>query len=215
MDFSEKELTLAISLRLAKLLKSRGHAVVLTRDGDYYVNEEGKDVNEDGEVNFLDDLQKRVDIINAAGADLLLSIHLNSYYQNGEAVEDIGGCITYYSAEREFSDKNLRFAQLVQEHILAALAGAGYSARDRGVSPDNVLAIPGEPGKRLILLGPCYGRCIRASEMPGALSESLFLSHREESRLLQRDEILDVLAQGYLAAIEAYMVEVEGLELGS
>lgn len=212
MDWYEAQVTLDISLRLARMLCGRGYDVVLTRDGDYYVNDEGEDVNGDGEVDFLDDLQKRVDIINAAGADLLVSIHLNAFYgDDGKAAKDIGGTTTYYCAERPFSDKNLIFARLLQEHILAALAEAGYQARDRGVMPDRVLAMEGEPGKHLVLIGPCEERCVRPSQMPGALTESLFITHKEEEELLRREEILEALAQAHLEAIEAYVVEVEGL----
>ena len=210
MDFNESEVVLDIALRLARLLEMRGHVAVLTRDGDYYLNdEERKDYNEDGNVDRMDQLQQRVDIINEAGADLLLTIHLNSYA--GEDAERIGGVTTYYCAAREFSDKSLRFAELIQEHTLATLVELGYYATDRGIRTD---LEAGTPDEHLILLGPADEDCARPSQMPGALSESLFITHEEEARLLQQEEGREALARALLAAIEAYMVEVAGIELG-
>ena len=211
MVFYESQVVLDIALRLARLLEERGHGVVLTRDGDYYLNDEDKlDINEDGVVNRLDQLQLRADIVNAAEADLLISIHLNAY--EGEGSEEVGGTATYYCAVREFSDKSLRFAQLVQEHTLAALADLGYESRDRGVRTD---LEAGTFGQHMILLGPKDDECVRPSQMPGALSESLFITNRHEAYLLQQEETLEALAHALLAAIEAYIAEVVALEPAS
>lgn len=211
MDFYESAVVLDIALRLAAMLEARGHGVVLTRDGDYYLNDKARlDINGDGEYNRIDQLQQRVDIINAGEADLLLSIHLNAF--EGTDAGAVGGCTTYYCAARPFSDKSRRFAELLQEHTLSALADYGYVAQDRGVREDDQA---GTPGEHLVIIGPVDEDCARASEMPGALSESLFITHDIESQLLQQPEVLDLLARAMLSAIEAYMVEVEGVQLAS
>jgi N-acetylmuramoyl-L-alanine amidase len=57
----EKDVNLAIALKVAKLLEEDGAKVVLTRDGDYFVT-----------------LGGRVRIANSAGCNIFISIHANS-----------------------------------------------------------------------------------------------------------------------------------------
>ena len=57
----EKDVNLAIALKVAKVLEMDGAKVVLTRDGDYFVT-----------------LSGRVQIANSAGCDIFISIHANS-----------------------------------------------------------------------------------------------------------------------------------------
>ena len=205
MDFTEAEVNLEIALCLRAELETRGYRTLLTRDGDYALNREGKDVNGDGQVDFLDELQARVDMINAAKADLFLSIHQNAfYYGNGEPAEDVGGTVTFYCADREFSDRNLQFAHLVQEAAIAAFRDLGYDIYDRGVDEDLVLQVPGEPGSYLVLLGPETERIVRPSQVPGVLTETLFITHRREAELARDPVVLDRIAAAYAAAIDAY-----------
>ncbi len=214
MDFYESEVVLDISLRLARLLEAKGYDVVLTRDGDYllnnYVGENiGPDITGDGEVDWVDDLQLRVDLINEAKADLLLSIHLNGFdHPDKEIVRQVYGTTTYYCEARPFAAQSRRFAEIVQEHVLAFLAETGLETYDRGAIPDSTLAVPGEPGQHLVLLGPCEERCVRPSQMPGALSEPVFISNPMEAEFLKRPEFLEALAATYVAAIETYRAEV-------
>ncbi len=57
----EKDINLAIALKVAKLLQEDGANVILTRDGDYFVT-----------------LSGRVQIANSADCDIFISIHANS-----------------------------------------------------------------------------------------------------------------------------------------
>jgi len=57
----EKDVNLAIALKVAKVLEMDGANVVLTRDGDYFVT-----------------LSGRVQIANSADCDIFISIHANS-----------------------------------------------------------------------------------------------------------------------------------------
>ena len=68
---NEKEVTLAIALRLADVLRANGATVVMTRDSDidYYTRGKGGKRN---------DLNRRVEIINESGAAVFVSIHLNA-----------------------------------------------------------------------------------------------------------------------------------------
>jgi len=206
MDVSEKEIVLAIALKVADRLKAAGYRVLLTRDGDYRVNSQEKlDLNEDGEVDSADELLARTRLINAVGADLLLSIHQNAYY--GPDAQEVGGTQTLYCRDRPFGDESYRFAYLVQEKVVQALRKVGYETRDRGVLSDTDLNVPGAKGTHLILLGPKSDRISIPSQMPGALSETLFLTNDAEAALLQRTDVQDALARAYAEAIEAYFDE--------
>ncbi|MBC7234734.1 MAG: N-acetylmuramoyl-L-alanine amidase [Chloroflexi bacterium] len=206
LDLTESEVNLAIALELQTLLLERGYRVYMVRDGDYSLNEEeGRDVNDNGLVDFVDEAQARVDAVNKAGVDLLLSIHQNAFYRrDGSPAEDVGGTVTYYCADRPFSADSLRFAEQVQEKLVAALRELGHDVHDRGVQDDLVLQVPGEPGSHLILLGPQTERIVRPSEMPGVLSETLFITHRGEVALLKDGRALRRLALAYAEAIDAY-----------
>lgn len=70
----EKELTLQIARALEQELSARGAAVILTRTEDTDLSSEGS-----GKARKRADLQKRLDLAQAAGADVFLSIHLNEY----------------------------------------------------------------------------------------------------------------------------------------
>ncbi|MFP3897075.1 MAG: N-acetylmuramoyl-L-alanine amidase [Anaerolineales bacterium] len=205
LDFTESEVNLDIALRIAEVLRGRGYQVLLTRDGDYLLNAEERDVNGDGRVSPLDENQARVDLVNAAGADLLLSIHQNAFaLDDGSPVQDVGGAVTFYCADRSFSDKSLRFAKLVQEAVLGAFHDVGYGIRDRGVMEDLVLEELGKPGSYLVLLGPETERIVRPCQVPGALSEPLFITHRREAELARDRAFLDRLATAYADAICRY-----------
>ncbi len=205
LDFTESEVNLEIALRIDRELRARGYRVLLTRDGDYLLNAEERDVNGDGRVSPLDENQARVDLINAEGADLLLSIHQNAFaLDNGKPVQDVGGAITFYCADRSFSDESLRFAKLVQEAVLGAFRDMGYEIRDRGVMEDIVLYEPGAPGSYLVLLGPETERIVRPCQVPGILSEPLFITHQREAELARDEAFLDHLATVYADAIDRY-----------
>ncbi|MDH4335072.1 MAG: N-acetylmuramoyl-L-alanine amidase, partial [Chloroflexota bacterium] len=117
VDFSEKTMTLAIALELRRLLEEQGITVVMTRTddsalaGDDYPDlgcngPPWRDVNGDGEAGFdntgatrtRDELQARIDLVNLARADLLVSIHINSLVANGVVVE-AAATLTYYTDE--------------------------------------------------------------------------------------------------------------------
>ncbi|MGC9358883.1 MAG: N-acetylmuramoyl-L-alanine amidase family protein [Anaerolineae bacterium] len=206
--YAESDVNLALVLRIRDRLVARDYRVFLTRDGDYEANPEGLDVNQDGVVDHVDDLQLRIDAVNAAGADLLVSVHQNAFYwPDGSRAGDVGGTVTFYNAYRPFADQSERLASLVQEELVAALRGIGHDVLDRGIQVDHELEADPEGGRFLILLGPESERIIRPSEMPGVLSETLFMTHDRESELLQDPEVLDVLAEAYTIAIERYFQE--------
>jgi N-acetylmuramoyl-L-alanine amidase len=202
----ESQINLELGLLLRDELERRGFRVVMTRDGDYAVNADDEDIDGNGELDYtVDESQKRVDIANEAGADLLLSLHLNGFeYPDGRRAPDVGGSQTFYCADRRFGDDNHRFAVLVHRAMLAAFADLGYDIHDRGVTDDYYLVTPDSTGQHIIVLGPESERIVRPSQMPGALSEPLYITHAVEGDLAQDPAVLARLAAGYADAIEAF-----------
>ncbi|MEO6059410.1 MAG: N-acetylmuramoyl-L-alanine amidase [Candidatus Limnocylindria bacterium] len=161
VDFSEKTMTLAIALELQRLLEAQGITVVMTRTddsalaGDDYPDlgchgPPWRDVNGDGEAGFddtgasrtRDELQARIDLVNLARADLLVSIHVNSLVANGVVVE-AAATLTYYTDEVPWGlSAGFRLGHLVQDGVVDALDGvATYERQDRGVEPVNFYII--------------------------------------------------------------------------
>lgn len=85
----EKEITLAISMKLVDLLQKYGAIVTLTRDSDidYYTRGKGGKRN---------DLLKRIDIMEKSGAELFISIHCNAFHAG-----DLSGAQVFYSPKFE------------------------------------------------------------------------------------------------------------------
>jgi N-acetylmuramoyl-L-alanine amidase len=205
MDYHESTVNLDLALLVRDALLRRGFRVLLVRDGDYMLNDGKEDTNGDGVLDYADDLQTRIDLVNAEGADLLLSIHQNAfYYRSGADSSDVGGVITYYCADRPFSDESLRFARLVQGALVTTFRDVlGHDIDDRGVEVDLAL------GAHLILLGPETERTARPSEMPGVLSETMFITHWREGVLARDPQALRALAQAYADAIQQYFAGAE------
>ena len=210
VELYESTVNLALVLRIAERLRRIGYGVLLTRDADYALNAERVDVNNSGDVDYVDEVQARVDLVNDESADLLLSIHQNGFYQSdGTQDRKTGGTVTFYCADRPFGGDSYRFASLVQEEVVQALASIGYSTRDRGIMDDIVLKEEGEPGDHLIILGPKTERIVRPCAVPGVLSETLFLTADQEATLLRQDHVLDALADAYVAAIDGYFSDAD------
>lgn len=87
----EQSLTLDIASRLKSLLVYNGFEVVMTREGDF-VNGAHGTVNES--------LKTRCDIANAFGADLFVSIHINSGGGTGTEVYALPGGRAVVAAQR-------------------------------------------------------------------------------------------------------------------
>jgi N-acetylmuramoyl-L-alanine amidase len=195
----EKDVNLAIAQRLAALLRGAGYRVLLTREADTGVNLAGADLTGEGVVDNLDDLQARIDRVNAAGADLLFSIHNNAWTDPGESGSEV-----YYCPERTYAQRNLALARLLESAFVTRLAAAGYQPRERGVKADTSFRYYDGRPYCASLLGPVQlPRRPRATQMPAALGESLFLSH-PEGALLARADVQQAIAQAYFDAASGY-----------
>lgn len=195
---AEKDVNLQIARKLRDRLTAAGIRVVLTRDCDCAADPEYKGGGYQGGVNR--DLQARVNIANEAKADLFLSIH-----NNGSANASVSGTEVWYNRDRPFADRNLVFATLVHDDLLAAIRGLGHSVVDRGIRDDSEFRIFRGQAFNLYVLGPGTGsRPHPATQMPSALGESLFLTNPREVALLSQERTLDAIAEGYAQAILEY-----------
>ncbi len=102
----EKEITLAISIKLRTILEERGYTVVMTREEDISLGGSENSVKN----RHMKDLKTRVDIINNNNAEIFVSIHINSNPKNPKA----NGSIVFYSS---IFDQNKILAYSIQRSL--------------------------------------------------------------------------------------------------
>jgi len=225
--FSEKAMTLAIGLELKRLLEAQRVTVVMTRQtdealaGDDYPDlgchgPPFRDVNGDGETGFdpegktrtHDELQARIDLVNLARADLLVSIHINSVTENGVVVE-IALTETYYTDETPWGvSATQHLAQQVQDGVVAALEPvANYERQDRGISATNFFIV----APPLFVTTPerpdPVKQPTRGALMPAVLTEVGSITLAAEQDLLLSPEGQAAAAQGIATALESYFAD--------
>lgn len=83
-DYKEKDITLAVALRLREHLEDAGIKVIMTRDSDTYPT-----------------LKERVELANNSSADLYVSVHVNAM----ENKDGIDGAQVYYHKGSDFGKK--------------------------------------------------------------------------------------------------------------
>lgn len=107
---SESELNLKYALTLGRLCEEFGIGVVYTRsdmNGLYDENAENKKRSE---------MEKRREIINSSNADLMISLHMNSF-----PLSSCQGAYVFYGAGKE---EGKRLAQLVQTSLSNTFSSA-------------------------------------------------------------------------------------------
>lgn len=195
-SLKEKDVNLKIALKLARLLEADGHKVVLTRDSDRAPSATA----DQAWAGLTQDLQRRIDIANAADADLFISIH-----NNAASSASASGTEVWYSGSRTFGDENKKLAELVQAGMIEEMRAIGYHPKDLGIKDDiNFGAWSGRTGN-IYVLGPGTGSLQHTpTQMPGVLGESLFISNASDARILKSEEGLDAIARGYHDGIVSY-----------
>lgn len=212
----EQTYNLRFALALRDRLTARGFRVVMTRTSDVAVNAGGGDVNGDSltydywktrdpakaaRVRQIDELQARINICNAASAELLVSLHINGYDDpNADGYE------TWWSSSRPFGDSSRRFAQIAFEELGAQTKAAGYAAHPRGVNDDKTADAPTGKGifDHYVMIGPTQPGEITASAMPGAIVEALFISNGADAAFLASDGGGSAIVTAYELAIKRY-----------
>ena len=222
--FSEKTMTLAIGLELKRQLEAQGVTVVMTRQTDEALAGDVdpahgcsgapfRDVNGDGKAGFdpagqtrtHDELQARLDLVNLARADVLVSIHINSITENGVVVE-IALTETYYTDETPWGvSSSQHLAQQVQDGVVAALDPvAAYQRHDRGISATNFFIV----APPLFVTTPQRPDPLkqprRGALMPAVLTEVGSITLAAEHDLLLSAKGHAAAAQGIADGLAAY-----------
>jgi N-acetylmuramoyl-L-alanine amidase len=172
---NEDTVVLAISLRLAEMLERAGAIAVLTRNGRSEVT--GTTQGGPGTRRRIN-LRERVALINAAGADVVVSVHGNSFSSTSEH-----GAQVFYNPDR--FPQNRQLAQLMQRQL----------ARVTGETRRKV----SEHIEHYIL---------NYSNMPGVTVEVGFLSNPREAQLLADPGYQQRLAYAIYSALALWFARL-------
>ncbi len=166
----EKDINLSIALKLKDELEKKGIKVILTRDSDTSLAIEGATNKKTSDMN------KRMELINGSRADLLVSIHQNSFTD-----PSVKGAQTFYY---KGSGESEEIAVTVQAELVKAL--------------DN-------NNKRKAKTGNDYFM-LRKSTCPAIIVECGFLSNSDEEAKLVTDEyqqaVAEAIAEGVYKSVK-------------
>lgn len=151
----EKDINLDIVLKLQEILESRGAKVILTRTGDSGIYDSSAETIHDKKVS---DMRNRREIINSSGADLFISIHMNSFGDSSS-----NGLHVFYARNHPESET---IAAAIQDSVAAVTGAKTHAVKTASDS--------------LFLM--------KDPVPPAILVECGFISNPEEERLLNTDE---------------------------
>jgi N-acetylmuramoyl-L-alanine amidase len=245
-EYSEKAITMAIARALADLLLADGVRPVLVRDGDealagdHYppLGCEGdpfRDVNGDGLAGFgpgvpeatrtRDELQARLDRANLAGADALVSIHVDSITDAAGNLLPIARTETFYTDETPWGVSATEpLARAVQDGVVAALdAVAGYDRQDRGINAHNLYIVAPPLQEPTPERPDPLRQPTRGALMPAILVEVGTITLAEEHELLLAQEGAAAVAHGIFDGLRGWFarrelaarIMVEGDDVGA
>lgn len=170
-DLEEDGVNLAIAKKLKAQLEQRGYTVIMTREDENGLYEEGAPNMK------VQDLQKRISIIEESNALLTVSIHQNSY----EDASVKGPQVFYY----EDSLEGERLAQAIQEKMNQELA----------------------PSSKRTAKGNKTYYLLKKSAGIVNIVECGFLTNPEEAKMLVTEEYQDKVAKAVTDGIQAYLEE--------
>ncbi|MCM1173386.1 MAG: N-acetylmuramoyl-L-alanine amidase CwlD [Clostridium sp.] len=166
----EKDINLSVALKLKTELEKRGIKVILTRESDTSLAIEGATNKKTSDMN------KRMEITNSARANLLVSVHQNSF--TDPKVK--GAQVFYYKNSKESED----IAVTVQAELVSSL------------DKDN---------KRKAKANNDY-YVLRKSTCPAIIVECGFLSNSEEEAKLISEEyqqdVAEAIAEGIYKSLK-------------
>ncbi len=193
----EKDLTMALANQAGRALTAAGYRVVYTREDDYFVG-----------------LRERTAIANAAGADLLVSIHANASTR-----ADINGYETYYVSFAASDAEAQAMAKKENSSLEASRAPAGAStvtgleailwdmAQTEFANQSGEFAARLQ--KKLFAAVGGHSRGTRqaplivllGARMPAVLVEAGFISNAEEELRLRNQEFAGKFARALVQAV--------------
>ncbi len=165
----EKDINLAISNELKSCLEEQGIKVIMTRTDDAGLYSE-EDSNKKAA-----DMRERCRIIEENAADIVVSIHQNSYTDSSVA----GAQVFYY----KHSKSGAELAQIIQDSL------------KNNVNPDN---------NRLIKANDSYYMLIH-TKCPTVIVECGFLSNPGEAEKLSEEDYQKQIAEAISDGIKEYL----------
>ena len=167
-DILEKDINLAIALKLEKTLKQLGFNTIMTRTQD-----EGLYTSADTNKKRAD-LKKRCDIANSSDADMMISVHQNSFDSSSVS----GAQVFYYT----YSAKGRLLAGIIQQSM-----------------KDNL----DTSNKRVEKQDKTYYLLIH-SKIPTVIVECGFLTNQAELKLLLDEEYQQRIVDSIIIGIGKY-----------
>jgi len=165
---NEKQINLEIAVKTREKLEKAGYKVVMTREDDAGLYKDSDSNKKTA------DMKRRCLMAEEYKADILVSIHQNSYQSEGVK----GAQVFYYS----HSDEGEKLAKAIQKSFQAI------------VSPDNGREAKANDSYYILLNVKC----------PAVIAECGFLSNYEEAELLEKEEYQEKVAEAICKGIEEY-----------
>ena len=165
----EKDIALDLALLLKERLEAHDYDVFLTRDSDDLTGQ--YDVNNNNRINPTE----RVELINSFQADLVISLHLNSYATD----PSVSGLEILYGDNSELSK------ELADTLITPVIDSCG--AKNRGVKYRSDVLI------------------LQESAIPIVLIETGFITNQTDTANLQDFVYKHQMIQGIVEGVESYM----------
>lgn len=166
----EKDVVLDISVRLRRLLESCGYRVIMTRETDTDLGGASTSLRERKQA----DLRQRVQIINASGADAVISIHAN-------AIASSRWCGAQVFCRPDRAPESEILARCIQEELVHI---TGETTRDVNVSDGQFV--------------------LQKTWLPAVNVEVGFLSNPREARLLADPRYQDKVAWAIMIGTARY-----------
>lgn len=171
----EKDINLSIAKLVSQYLQQNDVNVIMTRESDAGLYDEG------AQNKKVQDLKRRLQKIEESGAEFAVSIHQNSYHEEGVK----GAQVFYHGA----SEEGKKLADTLQEQIIA------------GVDPEN---------GRVAKANTSY-YLLKETSVPTVIVECGFLSNWEEAALLTEDEYQEKMAWNITLGIMRYLNQKESV----
>lgn len=211
----EADETLPVELDAMALLRSQGYRVVVSRTRQTTVLRlRPRDVSNGvlSVVGTHDDVAARDLCANKAKADVLVGIYFDAGTSTANA-----GCLSAYDTARPFAAESKHLATLVQTDVLGELNAHGWQIPNDGAVEDGQLgSIVPDSGSssltraslaydHLLLLGPAEaGYFEKPSEMPGTITEPLYLTDPFEGSIANSEAGQQAIAHGIAEAVTQY-----------
>jgi N-acetylmuramoyl-L-alanine amidase len=207
VGLQEKDVTLAVGLKVRDRLRADGFHVVMSRLTDTSVGKLADRQVVNGAITASGvhvDTIARIDCANSSGAEALVAIHFNAFDDPSASGSEI-----FYDDVRDFSAASLKLGNDLDASLQASFTASGWQVYDRGVLSDASTGASGltpaaDAYGRLMEIGPSQaGWNNHPSRMPGALVEPLFLTAPAEAAVAGSEAgqrtIATGLEQGVLA----------------